>query len=77
MTEEVAYGQYAKAYEAIHSALRDLMAPGPGKKITKLAFTWNADGTLETLKAYDGAELLFTLTFSWNPDGSLKEVART
>lgn len=29
MTEEVAYGQYAKAYEAIHSALRDLMAPPP------------------------------------------------
>jgi hypothetical protein len=77
MMEEVAYGQYAKAYEAIHSALRDLMAIPPGKKITKLAFTWNVDGTLETLKAYDGAELLFTLTFTWNVDGTLKEVARS
>jgi hypothetical protein len=77
MAEEVAYGQYSKAYEAIHSALRDLMAPQPGKKITKLAFTWNADGTLETLKAYDGADLLFTLSFTWNADSTLKDVARS
>jgi len=74
---EVPYGQFDKAYQAIHSALSGLMAPPPSKKITKLAFTWNADATLATLKAYDGAELLFTLTFTWNVDGSLKEVART
>jgi len=76
MTEEVAYGQYAKAYEAIHSALRDLMVPPPGKKITKLTGTW-ANGLLDTIKAYDGTELLFTLTFQWNPDGTWKETART
>jgi len=74
---EVPYGQYAEAYKAIHSALMDLMAPAPGKKITKLAFTWYADGTLETLKVYDEAQLLFTLTFTWNADGTLSEVART
>jgi len=74
---EVPYGQYAKAYEAIHSALRDLMAPTPGKKITKIAFTWYADGALETLKAYDGAELLFTLSFTWNADGTLNTVERS
>jgi hypothetical protein len=77
MTGEVAYGQYAEAYRAIHSALRDIACPPPGKKITKLAFTWNADGTLATLKAYDGADLLFTLTFTWNLDGTLQWVART
>lgn len=74
---EVAYGQYAEAYRAIHSALSDLMAPPPGKKITKLAFTWTAGGNVETIKTYDGTELLFTLTFSWNVDGTLKEVARS
>ncbi|MEM2995786.1 MAG: hypothetical protein QXI91_07255 [Candidatus Bathyarchaeia archaeon] len=73
----VPYGRYEEAFKAIHSALSGLMAPPSGKKITKLEFTWNADGTLALLKAYDSAELLFTLTFSWNPDGSLKEVART
>jgi hypothetical protein len=73
---EVAYGQYSEAYRAIHSALSGLMAPPPGKKITKLAFTWNAD-TVATIKAYDGADLLFTLTFTWNDDGTLAQVERT
>jgi hypothetical protein len=74
---EVPYGQFDKAYQAIHSALSGLMAPPPGKKITKFAFTWNVDGTIATLKAYDGIELLFTLTFAWNEDDTLKEVERT
>ena len=55
----------------------DLMHVAPGKKITKHAFTWNPDGTLATLKAYDGETLLFTLSFAWNPDGSLEEVSRS
>jgi hypothetical protein len=74
---EVPYGRYEEAYRAIHSALSGLMAPPPGRKVTRLAFTWNPDGTVQTLKAHDGDELLFTLTFSWNVDGTLKEVART
>jgi hypothetical protein len=55
----------------------NLTAPPPGRKLTKVTFSWNVDGTLATLKAYDGADLLFTLTFTWNVDGMLKEVART
>ncbi len=74
---EVAYGRYEDAYRAIHSALNGLTAPPPGHKLTKLGFTWNPDGTIETLKAYDGSELLFTLTFTWNPDGSLSDVVRS
>jgi hypothetical protein len=74
---EVAYGRYDEAYKAIHSALMNLTCPPPGRRLTKLAFTWNPDGTLATLKTYDGADLLFTLIFTWSGDGSLKEVART
>jgi len=74
---EVPYGRYEEAYKAIHSALSGLMAPPSGKKITKLAFTWNSNGTVSTIKAFMGDELLFTLLFTWNPDGTLKEVART
>jgi hypothetical protein len=74
---EVAYGQYSEAYRAIHSALSGLMAPPPGKKITKLGFTWTAGGNVETIKAYDGVDLLFTLTFTWNDDGTLAQVERT
>ncbi len=73
---EVAYGRYEEAYRAIHSALSDLTAPPPGKKLSKMGFTWNQNGTLASMKAYDGAELLFTLSFSWNMDGSLCEVTR-
>lgn len=74
---EVPYGRYEEAYRAIHSALSGLIAPPPGKRITKLAFTWNVDGTVQTLKAYMGDDLLFTITFTWNPNGTLSEVART
>jgi hypothetical protein len=72
----VAYGRYEDSFKAIHSALFSITAPPSGKRITKLAFTWNANGTLATLKTYDGEQLLFTLTFSWNDEGTLKEVSR-
>jgi hypothetical protein len=77
MSQEIPYGRYEEAYKAIHSALSGLMAPPSGKRITKLAFTWNANGTVNALKAFMGDELLFTVTFSWNADGTLREVART
>jgi len=64
--------------ESIHNAILSTLASAPlGKKITKFAFSWNTDQTIATLKAYDGAELLFTLTFSWNADQTLKEVSRS
>lgn len=74
---EVAYGQYAEAYKAIHSALSDIAAPPPGKKTTRMEFSWNLDGSVKTIKFYDSEELLFTLTFDWNPDGTLKTVDRS
>ncbi len=73
---EVAYGRYDEAYKAIHSALNDIMAPPPGKRVTKLAFTWNADGAVDTVKVYENAELLFTLSFSWN-SGALQDITRS
>jgi hypothetical protein len=73
----VAYNRYDEAFRAIHSALNSLTASPPGRRITKLAFTWNADGTMASLRAYDGDDLLFTLAFTWNLDSTLKEVART
>jgi len=76
-SQEVPYWRYEEAYKAIHNALSGLMAPPPGKRITKFTFTWNANGTVHTIKAYMGDEPLFTLTFSWNADGTLREVART
>jgi hypothetical protein len=73
----VPYGRYEEAYRAIHSALSGIMAPPSGRKITRLGFSWNPDGTLATLKAYEGDDEIFTLTSAWNVDGTLKEVHRT
>ena len=74
---EVAYGRYEEAYKAIHSALMSIASPPPGRKITKLAFTWNLNGTVATITAYDGADAIFTLAFTWNGDSTLKDVARS
>ena len=74
---EIQWGSSEQAFKALHDALQDLMAIAPGKKITKLAFTWTAGGNVETIKAYDVAELLFTLTFTWNVDGTLNQVVRS
>ena len=74
---KVPYWRYDEAYKAIHSALSQIAAPPSGKRVTKIAFMWNPDGALSTLKTYEGEELLFTLAFSWNEDGLLAEVART
>ncbi len=76
MSQTVPYGRYEEAFKAIHSALCDLMAPPTGRRITKLEFAWNVNGTLATLKAYEVAMLLFTLSFLWNADGTLREVSR-
>ncbi|MEM3579513.1 MAG: hypothetical protein QXL54_04765 [Candidatus Bathyarchaeia archaeon] len=77
MSSNVSYGRYEEAYRAIHSALSGIMAPPAGKKITRLIFIWNADGTIATLKAYEGDNEIFTLNFVWNVDGTLKEVNRS
>ena len=74
---DVRWGASEEAFKALHDALQNLMAIAPGKKITKLAFTWTAGGNVETIKSYDGAELLFTLTFTWNVDGTLNQVIRS
>ena len=74
---EIQWGSSEQAFKALHDAMQNLMAVAPGKKITKLAFTWTEGGNVETIKAYDVAELLFTLTFTWNVDGTLNQVARS
>ena len=74
---DIQYGDSAAAARAIHSALYGICAAAPGKKITKLAFTWNADGSMATAKAYEAAVELFTLTFVWNADLTLQSVERS
>jgi len=73
----IQFGSSEQAFKAIYDTMQQLTAVPPNKKITKLAFTWTVGGSVETIKFYDVAELLFTLTFTWNADGTLKEVVRS
>ena len=73
---ETAYGDSSSAARAIHSALYGLEAAPPGHRISKWAFTWNVDGTMETAIAYEGAAVLFTLTYTWD-SGNLQTVVRS
>jgi len=53
------------------------MAPPPGKKITKLEFTYNVDKDIETIVAKQGAETLFTLTFTYNANKDIESIVRS
>lgn len=54
-----------------------LDSPPAGKQITKVAFTYNVDKNVETVKAYDNSTELFTLTFSYNADENITSVVRS
>lgn len=73
----IQWGSSEQAFKALWDAMQQLTAVPLGKKITKLAFTWTGSLSVETIKFYDGAELLFTLTFTWNGDATLNQVVRT
>jgi len=72
---EVPWGQYERAYKAIFDATQAIASVITD--LTKLEFTWNVNGTVATLKAYKGAELLYTLAFTWNADGTLQSISRS
>ncbi len=69
------WSHYDEAYKAIFDAAQALASVKTD--LTKLEFTWNADGTLATLKAFKGSEVLYTLAFAWNADGTLQSVTRS
>jgi hypothetical protein len=58
------------------SVLSGLTDATAGHKATKVEFTWNADGTVGTIKYYDGVTLLFTLTFAYS-NGNLSSITRS
>jgi hypothetical protein len=66
------------AGESITNAVLSAIAssPSPDKKITKLQFAYNADGSVNTIQFYSGSQLLFTLTFSYSA-GSVVTISRS
>ena len=51
--------------------------PPEGHEVTKIEFTWNPDGTVETIKYLEDSTELFTLTFAWNPNGTVQSITRS
>jgi len=72
---DFSWSDYGRAYKAIFDAAQTIGSVVTD--LTKLEFTWNANGILQTLKAYKGETLIYTLTFDWNPDGTLRSISRT
>jgi hypothetical protein len=64
--------------ESITNAILSGIAytPDPNKKITKLQFAWNGDGSVNTIQYYSGSQLLFTLTFSYSA-GTIFSISRS
>jgi hypothetical protein len=72
---EPTWSRYDEAYKAIYDATQAIASVSTS--ITKLEFTWNQDGTLNTLKAFKGTDTLYTLIIEWNADGTLKSISRS
>lgn len=68
------WSDYGAAYKYIFDAMQAIASLETD--LTKLEFSWNADGTLATLKAFKGSEALYTLSFTWNADGTLQSITR-
>lgn len=74
----VEWGNYAEAYKAIHDAIRSGLVNAPeGKSITKLEFTYDVDGDVETIIFKQGADTLFTLTFAYDGDKNVTSITRS
>lgn len=78
MSLPIVWGDYARAYKAIHDAvISGLTSPPEGKKFTKVEFSYDADGDLETLVYKEGATTLFTLTFGYDGNKNLTSITRS
>ncbi len=54
-----------------------MVVDSPGKRITKLEFTYNADKNVDTVTAKQDDETLFTLTFAYNAEKDIESITRT
>jgi hypothetical protein len=63
--------------ESIHNAILSALASAPtGRKVTKMSFTYNDDGSINTIQFFEADTLLFTLTFAYS-GGSVVSITRS
>ena len=74
----VEWGRYQEAFKAIHDAIRSGLASAPeGKTVTKIDFTYDGDGDIDTIVFKQGADILFTLTFGYDGSKNLTNITRS
>ncbi len=74
----VEWGRYQEAFKAIHDAVRSGLASAPeGKTVTKIEFTYDVDGDIETIVFKQGTETLFTLTFGYDGSKNVTSITRS
>lgn len=67
-----------EALKAIHDSLRSsLTSPPEGKIVTKIEFTYDTDGDIETIVFKQDADALFTLTFAYEANKNLTSITRS
>lgn len=62
--------------ERIRQLFPQISAPPEGKKITKISFSYDAQGNITEIKFYSNIELLFKLKLSYDSQGNLSSVER-
>jgi len=78
MSLPIVWGDYARAYRAIHDAvISGLASPPEGKRVTKVEFSYDAGGDLETLVFKEDTTTLFTLTLGYDAGKNLTSIARS
>lgn len=61
----------------IRAALSTITAPPKGYKVTKKEYSYDGDGDIETVKFYEGTELLFTLTYAYDGSKNITSITRS
>lgn len=78
MSDPIIWGDYARAYKAIHDAVISSLTAAPeGKKVTKIEFTYDGDGDLDTLVFKQDTTTLFTLTFGYDGQKNITSITRS
>jgi hypothetical protein len=63
--------------QAILSTITSALPGFPVKSVAKITFTYNGDGSINTIQFFDvNNNLLFTLTFAWSA-GSAISITRS
>jgi len=63
--------------EVQQSLLRNITDVPPDKTVTKINFSYDADGDVTTIEFLENSTVLFTLTFNYDAEKKITSITRT